>query len=55
MAIDRYREREAWFRDNRDWDGIAQGLREAGFSEAETAGIMGGNWARFWSVGMEPG
>ena len=44
----------AWFRDNRDWDGIAAGLRSAGFSEDETAGIMGANWARFWAEGMEP-
>lgn len=45
----------AWFRDNRDWDGIAAGLAGAGFSPAEVGGIMGGNWARFWAGGMEPG
>ena len=44
----------AWFRDNRDWDGIAAGLAEVGFSQAEVDGILGGNWARFWAEGMEP-
>ncbi len=44
-----------WFRDNRDWDGIEAGLCDAGFSREEAAGIMGGNWARFWAEGMEPG
>lgn len=45
---------QSWFRDNRDWDGIEAGLRATGFSADEAAGIMGGNWARFWSAGMEP-
>ncbi|MEM0943667.1 MAG: membrane dipeptidase, partial [Pseudomonadota bacterium] len=44
-----------WFRTNRDWDNIAKALREIGFSEAETAGILGENWHRFWTAGMEPG
>ena len=43
-----------WFRDNRDWGGIAAGLRAVGFSEAETDGIMGENWLRFWEQGMIP-
>jgi len=38
-----------WFRDNRDFDNIAQGLLAAGMSHAEVAGIMGGNWARFFA------
>ena len=39
-----------WFRDNRDFGNIASGLRTAGFSEPEVAGIMGGNWARFFAT-----
>lgn len=41
-----------WFRDNRDWDGIAEGLRKAGFSDTEVGGILGENWLRFWDEGM---
>ncbi|MEM7056108.1 MAG: membrane dipeptidase [Pseudomonadota bacterium] len=42
----------SWFKDNRDWDGIACGLGEVGFSESEIAGIMGENWLGFWERGM---
>ena len=38
-----------WFRDNRDFGNIEQGLRDAGMSAAEVAGIMGGNWYRFFA------
>ena len=48
-------EHQGWFRDNRDWDGIAEGLRAVGFSNAETDGILGENWLRFWEAGMTPG
>lgn len=34
----------AFFRDNRDFPGLAEGLAEVGFDAAEVAGIMGGNW-----------
>ena len=46
----------AWFRGNRDFGTIAQGLRAAGFSGSETHGIMGGNWLRFFddSFGPQP-
>lgn len=37
-----------WFKDNRDFDKIEQGLRDIGFSNTETAGIMGENWLRFY-------
>ena len=37
-----------WFRDNRDFGTIADGLRAAGFSDDETAGIMGRNWLDFY-------
>jgi len=44
----------AWFRDNRDWPGLADGLRAAGFSAAETEGILGGNWYRFMESELAP-
>ena len=37
-----------WFQDNRDFDNIEQGLKDIGFSDQETAGIMGENWLRFY-------
>ena len=37
-----------WFRDNRDFGQVEAGLRAAGFSEEDTAGIMGNNWLRFF-------
>ncbi len=39
-----------WFNDNRDLAGIGTGLRAVGFSEAESAAILGGNWARFFAT-----
>ncbi len=44
----------AWFRDNRDFPGIAQGLRAVGFSKEETAAIMGGNWLEFFRGSFGP-
>ena len=44
----------SWFRDNRDLRGIEDGLRAAGFDEAEAAGIMGGNWLRFFDENFIP-
>ncbi len=46
----------SWFEDNRHFDRIAAGLRAAGLSESEAAGIMGGNWLRFFgeSFGEKP-
>ncbi len=43
-----------WYRDNRDFGGIAQGLRAAGFSREDTAKIMGGNWLRFFDENFGP-
>jgi len=43
-----------WFRDNRDFAGLGAGLREAGFSEAEVAGILGGNWLSFFETSFGP-
>ena len=44
----------AWFRDNRDFPNLREGLTEAGFSNAETAKIMGENWARFLERSFAP-
>ncbi|WP_147112790.1 membrane dipeptidase [Tateyamaria sp. syn59] len=38
-----------WFRDNRDFGNIENGLRAIGMSEDEVAGIMGRNWYRFYA------
>ncbi|QYX55847.1 dipeptidase [Roseovarius sp. SCSIO 43702] len=47
-------EQPDWFRDNRDFDKIEAGLRDVGFSEAEVAGLMGGNWHRFFAESFGP-
>ncbi|MFO7771565.1 MAG: membrane dipeptidase, partial [Roseovarius gahaiensis] len=41
-------------RDNRDFGNIEQGLRRAGFDAAEIAGLMGGNWHRFFAENFTP-
>ncbi len=38
-----------WFRDNRDFGNIEAALNKVGFSGDEVAGIMGGNWHRFYA------
>ncbi len=43
-----------WFKDNRDFDTLEQGLKDIGFSDGETAGIMGENWLRFYDDSFEP-
>lgn len=47
----------SWFKDNRDFPGIAQALSVRGFSDQEMAQIMGGNWIellqRVASIGSE--
>tara|TARA_R110002020_G_scaffold15611_41_gene55854 strand:- start:1773 stop:2792 length:1020 start_codon:yes stop_codon:yes gene_type:complete len=43
-----------WFRDNRDFINIAEGLAAVGFSEPEVAGIMGGNWLAFYESAFAP-
>ena len=37
-----------WFEDNRHFGNITAGLRAVGFDDAEVAGLMGGNWYRFF-------
>lgn len=44
----------AWFRDNRDFGTIADGLGRAGFSVEEVEAIMGGNWLRFFETSFGP-
>jgi len=43
-----------WFRDNRDFANIEQGLRDVGMDDAEVAAIMGGNWYRFFAENFPP-
>ena len=43
-----------WFRDNRDFGNIEKGLRATGLNEEEVAGIMGGNWYRFFADNFGP-
>jgi microsomal dipeptidase-like Zn-dependent dipeptidase len=44
----------AWFRDNRDFGRIAEGLSGVGMSGTEIEGIMGGNWYRFFTENFGP-
>jgi microsomal dipeptidase-like Zn-dependent dipeptidase len=43
-----------WFRDNRDFGNIEQGLLEIGFSAEDTAKVMGNNWLQFFDVNFGP-
>ena len=43
-----------WFRDNRDFGRIAEGLAAAGFSPDEVAGLMGENWLSFFESSFGP-
>ena len=43
-----------WFRDNRDFGNLESGLRATGLSDADVAGIMGGNWYRFFADNFGP-
>ncbi|GAB5469349.1 MAG: dipeptidase [Rhodospirillales bacterium] len=40
----------SWFRDNRDFPNIEQGLATVGFDPTEIAGILGENWFRFFQA-----
>ncbi len=44
----------SWFRDNRDFGNLEEGLRAAGLGAAEVAGIMGDNWHRFFETSFRP-
>ena len=39
-----------WFLDARGFSNIEKGLKEAGFSDAETHGILGNNWYNFYKL-----
>lgn len=39
-----------FFTDNRDFPGIAEGLRAVGFDDGEVAGLMGENWLNFFNA-----
>ncbi|MDG1181756.1 MAG: membrane dipeptidase [Tateyamaria sp.] len=43
-----------WFRGNRDFANIENGLRATGLNADEVAGIMGGNWYRFYAENFVP-
>lgn len=44
----------SWFRDNRDFETISEGLSKAGFSESDSAAILGVNWRRFYATAFAP-
>lgn len=43
-----------WFRSPADFANIADGLKSRGFSDIESAKILGGNWLRLYSEAFEP-
>lgn len=43
-----------WFKDNRDFGNIEDGLRAVGMNTEEVAAIMGGNWYRFFAENFGP-
>jgi microsomal dipeptidase-like Zn-dependent dipeptidase len=38
-----------WFRDNRDFSNIADGLADIGMSQSEIDGVLGANWLKFFA------
>ena len=44
----------SWFNDNRDFGNIEAGLLATGLDASEVAGIMGGNWYRFYAENFGP-
>ena len=43
-----------WFKDNRDFDNIEQGLLDVGFNAEDTAKVMGNNWLGFFDDNFGP-
>ncbi len=43
-----------WFKDNRDFGNIENGLTSVGMSDGEVAAVMGGNWYRFFQNNFGP-
>lgn len=44
----------SWFRSMGDFQNLANGLEDAGFSSEEVGLILGGNWFRFFKDGFKP-
>lgn len=44
----------SWFKDNRDFGNIREGLVAVGLSSSEVDGIMGDNWYRFYAENFAP-
>lgn len=44
-----------WYRDNRDFPNLEQGLASVGFAENEIAAIVGQNWLEFFDRSFGPG
>lgn len=44
----------SWFKGNRDFQNIEDGLRRVGFSAQNVADVMGENWLRFFDAGFGP-
>ncbi len=44
----------SWFTDNRDFPGLAQGLRDAGLTDGAVAGVLGQNWFDFLQKAFAP-
>ena len=43
-----------WFRDNRNFMGLAAGLGAAGLPVEPVSGILGANWMKFWDKAFKP-
>lgn len=43
-----------WFNNNTHFKNIAQGLKQAGFSEEDVQKVMGGNWLKFFERSFVP-
>ncbi|MEM8796612.1 MAG: membrane dipeptidase [Pseudomonadota bacterium] len=44
----------SWYRDNRDFPALREGLRKIGFSDEDCAKILGNNWYRFFDENFKP-
>ncbi|ART81981.1 peptidase M19 [Oceanisphaera profunda] len=44
----------SWFRDSRDFPNLTKGLLARGFSQQDTAKIMGQNWLTFLDTALQP-
>jgi len=42
-----------WFKDNRDFPTLEDGLRQVGFSNEDVGKLIGGNWQRFFSENFD--